>query len=498
MCTNMKGKGTILIFSDLYWYGVKSVANILDIIGYQEVTSDDVKYYSDLTSFDEKMKNKTKNVKGRYSIWSGKIKQQDKESYSKNIREIFNSKYNAEGNYLQIILGTRSIMEGISFKNVKDVHIMNPWWNESRLQQVIARAIRFKSHVKLPPKDRFVNVYKHYSVFPSFPESYNTYALKKKKITEEKMSEELVDKKISNVTSKGFFRYTLDQHIGRRSKEKKKKSREFEMILKSSAVDCNLNINGNLVRLEENFIPIYNDNKKYQIYYENPTTGDTYLQKEGNEISNLNDYTNKITFDSDVDLYKCVRYSPNKDAKFYYLYKISEGDILKTKKDLIVNEGLNCEEFNDYNFENNFENKSKKEEKLLKLKQKTFDFKKKGVLMTQVLFPGNNTFIPEAGINSNRNKLLKFIENKCTENKDIKKKLEEFVGDGPSEKENAIRSYLVKSLYGYDDGKMYEYVFKNKEITDVVLTYEEKEIIKKAKEDVSQLIEFDTDIIKIL
>ena len=56
-------------------------------------------------------------------------------------------------------------MEGVSFRNVKQVHITEPWWNESRINQIIARASRYCSHASLPNVEQYVDVYRHYSVF---------------------------------------------------------------------------------------------------------------------------------------------------------------------------------------------------------------------------------------------------------------------------------------------------------------------------------------------
>ena len=36
--------------------------------------------------------------------------------------------------------------EGISLTGVRQVHIMEPYWNVSRLDQVIGRAVRYCSH----------------------------------------------------------------------------------------------------------------------------------------------------------------------------------------------------------------------------------------------------------------------------------------------------------------------------------------------------------------
>ncbi|AEX61845.1 putative ATP-dependent RNA helicase [Megavirus courdo7] len=43
---------------------------------------------------------------------------------------------------------------------------MEPHWNESKITQVIGRAIRYKSHEKLPINERNVDIYRWASVFP--------------------------------------------------------------------------------------------------------------------------------------------------------------------------------------------------------------------------------------------------------------------------------------------------------------------------------------------
>ena len=43
---------------------------------------------------------------------------------------------------------------------------MEPHWNESRIKQVIGRAIRYKSHSELEEKDRHVQIYRWSSTFP--------------------------------------------------------------------------------------------------------------------------------------------------------------------------------------------------------------------------------------------------------------------------------------------------------------------------------------------
>ena len=62
---------------------------------------------------------------------------------------------------IRIIIGSPAMKEGITLLNCREVHILDPYWNTNRTEQIIGRAIRFCSHVSLPPKQRVVDVY-HY------------------------------------------------------------------------------------------------------------------------------------------------------------------------------------------------------------------------------------------------------------------------------------------------------------------------------------------------
>ena len=60
---------------------------------------------------------------------------------------------------------TASGAEGISLKNVRYVHLMEPYWHPVRLRQVIGRANRICSHTNLPEDDRTVDVFLYLMVF---------------------------------------------------------------------------------------------------------------------------------------------------------------------------------------------------------------------------------------------------------------------------------------------------------------------------------------------
>jgi hypothetical protein len=52
---------------------------------------------------------------------------------------------------LAVVLGSPSIREGISFKHIQHVHILDPVWNFSAKTQVEGRAIRHCSHIDITP-----------------------------------------------------------------------------------------------------------------------------------------------------------------------------------------------------------------------------------------------------------------------------------------------------------------------------------------------------------
>jgi hypothetical protein len=86
--------------------------------------------------------------------------------------------FNSDANYLGlkekgrkpkigVLLISGAVAEGMDLKRVRSVHIMEPYWNYSRLNQVIARAVRYKSHDDMPDKERTVRPYIYLSNYPT-------------------------------------------------------------------------------------------------------------------------------------------------------------------------------------------------------------------------------------------------------------------------------------------------------------------------------------------
>jgi len=92
-----------------------------------------------------------RNIK--YGIFNG--------SLSSKARSKLVDDYNA-GN-LPVLLGTGAASEGLNLKQTSLVGVLEPHWNNSRIEQAIARGIRYKSHADLPEDQRKVKVNRYYA-----------------------------------------------------------------------------------------------------------------------------------------------------------------------------------------------------------------------------------------------------------------------------------------------------------------------------------------------
>jgi len=189
----LKSSGTIFIYSNFREYGgLMSFIKILEHYGFKNFLVD----------------GKGRN---RYAVWSGDESMEQKEK----LKEVFNSKSNANGSQIKIILGSPAIKEGVSLLRVRQVHILEPYWNMSRLEQVIGRAIRFCSHKDVEPDKRYVKVYIYIATIP----------------------EELAEKEKREKLEPTI---TVDEHIYNMAVAKKNLNAQFEQVIQEAAIDYKL------------------------------------------------------------------------------------------------------------------------------------------------------------------------------------------------------------------------------------------------------------------
>jgi hypothetical protein len=147
-----------------------------------------------------------------------------------------NHKY-LHGEVCKVIGITGAGAEGISLRNVRQVHIMEPYWNKVRLEQVKGRAVRICSHMDLPMEERKVEIYTYIAKFSDSQLS----AVGTDRIDpliamtdSEVITDPLTGRKTERV-------YTSDQMVYNVSVRKEKINQSLLSVLKEVAVDCVMN-----------------------------------------------------------------------------------------------------------------------------------------------------------------------------------------------------------------------------------------------------------------
>ena len=71
---------------------------------------------------------------------------------------------NKDGHKIKVIIISRAGSEGVDFKFIRQVHILEPWYNMNRIEQIIGRAVRNFSHKDLPFEKRNVQIFMYGSL----------------------------------------------------------------------------------------------------------------------------------------------------------------------------------------------------------------------------------------------------------------------------------------------------------------------------------------------
>lgn len=227
--------GKVFIFSRYIKAGILALALMLEQNGYihysekgitpllkNRIPEDQKRCYCGSLKNDEIHTNQSGLAyhlfsQGKFILLTGKTSKDSlnilKDEFNGNLK---GKSANLYGENIKFVLGTTVIEQGISFHNVREVHIMDPWYHMNRSEQVVGRAIRNFSHINLPPSMRNVSVYLYIATLP----------------------EELMANRDKYVES-------MDERTYRIAYYKSKKIANINRILKSNAVDCLLNKNGN-------------------------------------------------------------------------------------------------------------------------------------------------------------------------------------------------------------------------------------------------------------
>ena len=210
--TIKKSEGIILIYSQYIDGGVVPIALALEEMGFSRFgTSEYTKSLFETPPIEPldsiTMKPKSE-VSGEFNQAKYVMITGDK-SYSpqnaQDIKHVTNSN-NKNGEKIKVILISKAGSEGLDFKCIRQVHILEPWYNTNRIEQIIGRGVRNLSHCLLPFEKRNVEIY--------------MYATCLENETEE----------------------ATDVYIYRLAKKKAQQIGKVTRLLKETSVDCLLNI----------------------------------------------------------------------------------------------------------------------------------------------------------------------------------------------------------------------------------------------------------------
>ena len=146
-----KSKGPVLVYSNyVLMEGLQIFKIYLSFFGFMDYHKD-----SDMDKLDLTLKGKYDGF--RYVEFHGAISSE----LRKENKDIFNNKENYLGRVVKIIMLSPAGAEGITLRNTRQVHVLEPFWNEARIEQIIGRAVRFCVHKDLPLDERKVDVFRY-------------------------------------------------------------------------------------------------------------------------------------------------------------------------------------------------------------------------------------------------------------------------------------------------------------------------------------------------
>ena len=157
-----------------------------------------------------------------------------------SIRKNTSVKRNMLGEICKIFMITSSGAEGIDLKNVRFVHIMEPYWHPVRSTQIIGRAVRICSHFELPEDLRDVKVFYYIMKFSEIQKNGDPNG-KTDKEKESKLSPECNKWDVSKDPKKRGA-ITTDESLHEISEIKKKINRSILHLIKEASIDCQVHV----------------------------------------------------------------------------------------------------------------------------------------------------------------------------------------------------------------------------------------------------------------
>jgi hypothetical protein len=207
-----KSEGIVFIYTNWISAGILPLVLALEQNGYAKydgseiLNTDDKREPISYTPYetDEEF------IQAKYIVIAG-----TQENLTHNLKEeleVLTDEKNIKGKLIKVIIGSKVASEGLDFKCVRAIHVLEPWHNINKLEQVVGRGIRNCSHTLLTSEERNVTIYLHNSFLDDDNETIDTYLYR----YSEKKAKQIG--KIENILKKNAIDKYLFQHVNYLSK----------------------------------------------------------------------------------------------------------------------------------------------------------------------------------------------------------------------------------------------------------------------------------------
>jgi len=160
--TGKVSEGVILIYSQYIDSGLIPMALALEEMGFtrygqgvKPLFKNKPSEVVDVTTM-KVPEDKKKFIPARYAMITGETRLSPNNDFE--VKGL-TGEDNKDGHKVKVVLISKAGSEGIDFKFIRQVHILEPWYNMNRIEQIIGRAVRNFSHKDLPFEKRNVEIF---------------------------------------------------------------------------------------------------------------------------------------------------------------------------------------------------------------------------------------------------------------------------------------------------------------------------------------------------
>jgi superfamily II DNA or RNA helicase len=164
----LKSEGIILIYSQYIDAGLIPFALALEELGFTRNGRDSLFKDAPTSPIDSITMQPRDTAGGNFSPAKYAMITGDDRISPDNQAEVnaITNDNNKDGAKIKVVLISRAGSEGVDFKFIRQVHILDPWYTMNRIEQIIGRAVRSFSHKDLPFEKRNVEIYLHGTILP--------------------------------------------------------------------------------------------------------------------------------------------------------------------------------------------------------------------------------------------------------------------------------------------------------------------------------------------